>query len=229
MSVLFERKEDRIRFSDTSGITHDQFVKIMYRFQYLGYTDLTEPDHIKEYFDRHCFLNEDQSLAVLDILGEQTQTAEDLSDEDANRLISAAVDVFGTTSYFGKAGYLLPDGRLLDFSEGQYQRTLDHRSIHDIFPDEDDATDCMLRFMSCGCARVSAHNIDMIRPLTDKQRSRLSSYAGKLRTMSDNSFYMDITNPHGNTIRSESYEINILSDMHKLIDDADKYFTLFTT
>ena len=228
MPVSIERKGNLVRFIDTSGLTHDQLTRIMYKFQYLGYTDLTETDYVKEYFDRHNFLNEDQSVAVLDILDIYSPEKTKYSQDIINNAISDAVAMFGTTALFSKAGYLLPDGRLLDFSERQNRRTLDHRSIRHIFPDEKDPNECMLDFMEYGCARISEHSLNIIQPLTDMQRTKLLEYANKLRHMSDNSFYMDITNPEGTTIRSEIYDINLLSDMHKLFDDTEKYFSLFS-
>ena len=39
---------------------------------------------------------------------------------------------YGITFNPNKAGYVLRDGRMLDYSEGQYGRTLDHRDIENV-------------------------------------------------------------------------------------------------
>jgi hypothetical protein len=39
-----------------------------------------------------------------------------------------AIIALGKTDYIYAAGYILPDGRMIDFSEGSAQRTLDHKT-----------------------------------------------------------------------------------------------------
>ena len=43
-----------------------------------------------------------------------------------------AINEYGITDDHGKAGFILKDGTLIDFSEGSYERTLDHRNIFSI-------------------------------------------------------------------------------------------------
>ena len=52
-----------------------------------------------------------------------------MSREDYHR--EQAADTYGTTKWFESAGYILPDGRMLDFSGGSDKsvRDLDHRDI----------------------------------------------------------------------------------------------------
>ena len=48
-------------------------------------------------------------------------------------LIKWAIEEFGVTYSLGKAGYILPDGRLLDFSGGGPNRGTDHRAIEGLY------------------------------------------------------------------------------------------------
>ena len=56
--------------------------------------------------------------------------------EKAKEVMYAALDAFGQTYEWRKAGYMLLDGKLLDFSQDQYSRVLEHQVIYDIIGDE---------------------------------------------------------------------------------------------
>jgi hypothetical protein len=43
-----------------------------------------------------------------------------------------AINEYGITDDHGRAGYMLQDGTLIDFSEGYHERSLDHRNIFSI-------------------------------------------------------------------------------------------------
>lgn len=68
-----------------------------------------------------------------------------------------AVDYFGTTTNLNIAGYILPDGRLLDFSGKKFgadgrNRTIDHREVGDAYDNEIDMDD----FLKNGAIRIDA-------------------------------------------------------------------------
>jgi hypothetical protein len=46
---------------------------------------------------------------------------------------------YGITTNAYKAGYILRDGKFLDYSEGQPERTLDHRDIQNIMDDPEES------------------------------------------------------------------------------------------
>ncbi|MDR1456425.1 MAG: hypothetical protein LBJ01_12295, partial [Tannerella sp.] len=76
-----------------------------------------------------------------------------------NKLIEAAKNEFGTTDDFGEAGYMLPDGTMLDFSEKRNggnpgMRSMDHRDISGI-GDEIGADVDLVSFMAMGNIRLS--------------------------------------------------------------------------
>lgn len=68
---------------------------------------------------------------------------------------------YGTTDNPYNAGYMLPDGTMLDFSEGGGQgRTLDHRNIGVVFPRSDDEPYVkMHRFVAAGALRMAQFNL----------------------------------------------------------------------
>jgi predicted nucleotidyltransferase len=51
------------------------------------------------------------------------------SDRDILRVEKEAIKFYGETHTFSRTGYITPSGYLLDFSEGQGSRILDHRNI----------------------------------------------------------------------------------------------------
>ncbi len=108
-----------------------------------------------------------------------------------------AVEFFGTTDNWREAGYLLPDGSLLDFSgaclggSGCGKRLLDHREIFDVF--DQGGTAGMLKFMALGAIRISCSPgelgfsmIDTVRP-TKIQLEKLVE-----RSYSSRKVYYDI-------------------------------------
>jgi hypothetical protein len=68
----------------------------------------------------------------------------------------AAIAEFGVTTHLGEAGYILPDGQLLDFSAKRDggppgRRTLDHRAVSRVT--EGDWTHGMNEFIALGAIR----------------------------------------------------------------------------
>jgi hypothetical protein len=73
----------------------------------------------KELTDKQLSVNEKKKL------NENVQ----FSDRDVLRVEKSALKFYGETSSFGRAGYITPNGYLLDFSEGRGGRVHDHRNI----------------------------------------------------------------------------------------------------
>ena len=88
-----------------------------------------------------------------------------------------AINEYGITDDHGKAGFILKDGTLIDFSEGSYERTLDHRNIFSIMsPNEshdNDYDNYVVPFAKeTGALRISHYgdwNVDMITPPSNEQ------------------------------------------------------------
>lgn len=80
------------------------------------------------------------------------------TDEQREQMFDAAKTEFGTAKKFKTAGYMLPDGSLLDFSEegNRTERSLDHRAIARVMSDRDYESryDYIVDFMNEGGIRV---------------------------------------------------------------------------
>jgi hypothetical protein len=72
-------------------------------------------------------------------------------------LFDKARAFYGTTDNPFDAGYLLPDGEMLDFSEGGGMgRVLDHRNVGIVYPASDDEPYVhMHRFVAAGALRIA--------------------------------------------------------------------------
>ena len=217
---MFEKRDDGcIRIIDMSKISSTQLSKIHNKFNYLGY-GLPNVEITKNYLSRCCFLNLDQSNAVLDVLGYSSNTSM-YSEEQISRDVSMAKKIFGTTYNWHKAGYVLLDGSLLDFSEGQHNRVLDHRSISEAMesslPADYDYSLPLIMFVSYGNIRINTYGFELSKRPTKAQKRVLSSF---LRTL-DNA-YIDVANENGNVVKSFVYE-GYLSPS-KIFADIEEFF-----
>lgn len=89
-----------------------------------------------------------------------------------------ALKFYGETNNPQKAGYVLSTGKFLDYSEGGYERSLDHRNIEYIMDEPEESKgdryrDYVVPFMtSTGAIRVSNYgewSVDIYAPPTDEQ------------------------------------------------------------
>ena len=110
------------------------------------------------------------------------------TDEQRDQLFDAAKKQFGTTDNFKVAGYMLPDGSLLDFSEEgapANQRTLDHREIESIIMDEgkeyEHRWQYLADFINEGAIRLLPEyaGINLMHAPTEEQRKRLFDFIYK--------------------------------------------------
>jgi hypothetical protein len=136
-------------------------------------------------------------------------------------LIEAAVENFGITTDPQEAGYLLPDGRMLDFSgrhrqvDSRYdpevagQRTVDHREIDALTPGKT-GTDAIVEFTrETGAARIEVVDgyvgMQVARPLTPTQRRWAVEMAKRYgHPDSPASVNIDRTDDKGRTVASMS-------------------------
>lgn len=140
---------------------------------------------------------------------------------------------FGITDDFKVAGYITPDGKLLDFS-GRKQgnpfpvyRTIDHRQVgyafeNTEFEDKFSGTEGMNDFMDLGYVRISwPHSIHIRKPLTPQQRLTIQKFIR-------DSYAEDITlslegmkEPIYQKFETKEYKYN----PSKLIQFIDRYFS----
>jgi len=96
-----------------------------------------------------------------------------------------AIKYYGETNDPYKAGYILSTGKFLDYSEGQPDRTLDHRDIENIMDDPEESkgsryADYVNPFMVLtGAIRVSNYgnwDVDIHTPPTHEQITAIARH-----------------------------------------------------
>ena len=121
-----------------------------------------------------------------------------------------AVERFGTTEEFEQAGYILPDGQMLDFAQNDAIRDTDHREIMDVFgPSEvEDGTRALNAFLSDGNIRVMAEapgiDISSETAPTAEQLERIREMAETLG-VDRRGFTLDFSAPDGTVMASKTY------------------------
>ncbi len=147
---------------------------------------------------------------------------------EADYFRKQAVKEFGYTPYFYDAGYITPNGKMLNFSgeKGQHfgSRGQDHRAIGIIYADDTQGTDALNRFMRDGNIRImpESPSIDistLVEPTTEQYstiRKFIYEYAAK------EYFAIDLTDESGKVIGSLEYENKI--NPTRIINDIKQYF-----
>ena len=139
-----------------------------------------------------------------------------------------AIDYFGETDSWEETGYLLTDGRQLDFSgrhwgsDGGGRREVDHRDIWDAFePAGMQGFDAMMAFMSAGNIRIMPETpgIDIAVMPTSEQEEMLEEYIEYF----GGDITLDIDNGEGVTVNSTTYPMGTSSS--KILNDIRTYFT----
>ena len=175
------------------------------------------------------------------IIGEGGATALDMAEEgkgyslseETIKIFDAAKSKFGTTYDMREAGYILPDGSMLDFS-GRHQviggdtsflngdRTVDHREISDIAYDADDNetginTD-LGDFLDRGAIRIdsNAGAINLNVAPTKAQKDRLK----RLIERNEGYVYVDF----GKGWNTEHYAEYEAARASRVLGDIDRYF-----
>lgn len=142
-----------------------------------------------------------------------------------NELFRLAIEEFGITSLLSQAGYILPNGQLLNF--GAYgDRDTDHRAIEAIYKgnniqiwSDEYRYNYVVDFLNHGAIRIDVHSglIDMTTEPTDAEYAVLKMFARKNR----NAIYMDFTDKRGNVIHSvDYYNVN----PQRLVSDIMKFY-----
>lgn len=146
---------------------------------------------------------------------------------EADYFRKQAVKEFGYTPYFYDAGYITPNGKMLNFSgeKGKHYGTRgqDHRAIGIIYA-ETSGTDALNRFMKDGNVRIMAESpgIDistLVEPTTEQYstiKKFIYEYANK------EFFNVDLSDENGNVIGSLKYENKI--NPSRIINDIKHYY-----
>lgn len=134
---------------------------------------------------------------------------------------------FGTTTNYNVAGYLLPDGKMLDFSGKHWgainsnMRQVDHRDIWDVWENSDrDGIDEMVNMIGNGAIRLMPESagINLATMPNSKQLSTLRGYINNFR----GEVIVDIDQVGGDTVQSFQYSKGTSSS--KILSDIQEYF-----
>lgn len=158
----------------------------------------------------------------------ESNTKYSMRERDDSADVKTVESYFGTTYKIAEAGYLLTDGKLLDFS-GRHEgapggyRTVDHRDITDAFDGDygdDSYSGGMVQFMQAGNIRLSPESggINLSVKPNAKQRDVLDRYISSFR----GEVTLDIDDANGDTVVSVEYPKRTYSK--RIINDIDNYF-----
>jgi hypothetical protein len=219
--MTIERNGNRIKFIETDNIPYEVWLKILARINYLGY-GMPSVDSLREYFNRHTFLNKDQSIEVLKVFGEPHNEVS-ISEEDIEKYIQKAKDKFGTTTRLSLAGYILTDGTLLKMAYDNWIRDIDHREIRDVLDVDtsDDASAAMIQFINMGNVRLQERSFEISKPLTVKQKPVIADLIRKCQRSDYTYMCVDISNYEGRVIKTFEYDFPSVSNV---FTDIDAYF-----
>ena len=138
-----------------------------------------------------------------------------------------AVEQFGTTSEFERAGYILPDGQMLDFARNDKTRDTDHRKIMSVFgPAEvSEGTDALNKFLADGNVRVMAEapGVDLAadKAPTAAQLEQIREMVGSLGS-EQRKFTLDISTTDGRVAASKEYSGRI--DADRVVREIRDYY-----
>ena len=155
------------------------------------------------------------------------------TDEEKKQHRKDADDYFGHTYKWSETGYILTNGKKLDFS-GRHEggpggyRTVDHRDIRDALGDDyggSDYSGSMIQFMSEGNIRISPESggINLSVMPTKNQLDSLSDFISHER----GEVILDIDTPDGQTVSSTEYPRG--THANKVLADIKAYFENGTT
>ena len=198
----------------------------------------------KEYNSRLAALEERDSALTeqMKAANERLQQRKDAQAKDAQNAYNArakayggnaeyrrmlAKEQFGVTEEFRRAGYILPDGQMLDFAQNDRSRDTDHREILEVFGPAEvkTGTEALNEFLLDGNVRVmaegpgidlsadtepTAQQLEQIRKMVDE----LSGERGQ--------FILDISTADGRVATSKAYSGSV--DADKVVREIRDYY-----
>ena len=165
-------------------------------------------------------------------LDEEQKAIEKSGLSEADYFRKQAVKEFGYTPYFYDAGYITPNGKMLNFSgeKGMHygSRGQDHRAIGIVYANVE-GSKAMVKFMGEGNIRIMAESpgLDIsssVVPTTEQYatiRKFVREYANK------EYFNIDLTDAEGHTIGNYEYEGKISAE--RVVNDIKYFFENGTT
>lgn len=198
----------------------------------------------KEYNSRLAALEERDSALTeqMKAANERLQQRKDAQAKDAQNAYNArakayggnaeyrrmlAKEQFGVTEEFRRAGYILPDGQMLDFAQNDRSRDTDHREILEVFGPAEvkTGTEALNEFLLDGNVRVMAEapGIDLsadTEPTAqqlEQIRNMLEQLGGERRQ-----FTLDFSTADGRVAASKEYSGRV--DADKVVREIRDYY-----
>lgn len=198
----------------------------------------------KEYNSRLAALEERDSALTeqMKAANERLQQRKDAQAKDAQRAYDAkakeyggnaeyrrvlAKEQFGVTEEFRRAGYILPDGQMLDFAQNDRSRDTDHREILEVFGPAEvkNGTEALNEFLLDGNVRVMAEGpgIDLSADAepTAQQLEQIRKMVGEL-SGERGQFILDISTADGRVAASKAYSGRV--DADKVVREIRDYY-----
>ena len=198
----------------------------------------------KEYNSRLAALEERDSALTeqMKAANERLQQRKDAQAKDAQRAYDAkakayggnaeyrrvlAKEQFGVTEEFQRAGYILPDGQMLDFAQNDRSRDTDHREILDVFGPAEvkTGTEALNGFLLDGNVRVMAEapgvDISADTAPTAQQLEQIRKMAEQLGS-ERRQFTLDISTADGKVAASKEYSGRV--DADKVVREIREYY-----
>lgn len=165
--------------------------------------------------------------------GKKRYSLKEYTDEEKKQHRKDADEYFGHTYKWSETGYIMTNGKKLDFS-GRHEggpggyRTVDHRDIRDALGDDyggSDYSGSMVQFMSEGNIRISPESggINLSVMPTKNQLDSLSDFISHNR----GEVILDLDTPDGQTVSSTEYPRG--THANKVLADIKAYFEDGTT
>lgn len=146
---------------------------------------------------------------------------------EADYFRKQAVKEFGYTPYFYDAGYIMPNGKMLNFSgeKGRHygSRGQDHRAIGTIYADTN-GTDALVRFMNDGNIRIMAETPGLdISASTEPSKEQYTTIRRFANEFSDGGYFaVDLSDENGKTVGTLEYEGNI--NPTRIVNDIKHFY-----
>ena len=138
-----------------------------------------------------------------------------------------AKERFGVTEDFKKAGYILPDGKMLNFAQSERTRDTDHRAIREVFGPAEvkTGTEALNEFLLDGNVRVMAEGpgIDLSADTepTAQQMEQIRKMVDEL-SGERGQFILDISTADGRVAASKAYSGSV--DADKVVREIREYY-----
>lgn len=198
----------------------------------------------KEYNSRLAALEERDSALTeqMKAANERLQQRKDAQAKDAQNAYNArakayggnaeyrrmlAKEQFGVTEEFRRAGYILPDGQMLDFAQNDRSRDTDHREILEVFGPAEvkNGTEALNEFLLDGNVRVMAEapgvDISADTAPTAQQLEQIRKMAEQL-SGERGQFTLDISTADGRVAASKEYSGRV--DADKVVREIRDYY-----